>query len=535
MKKLLLINCAALAFAATGCKTTTATSDGNAETGGGGKKRPEKATNAPPNADGTPAQPEISAAAKLKFEDANKFWDDQKKKGGKIDFTAAKQKYAAAAAADDQLAEAIFNEGVISEREGKVKEAVAYYKDALSRKPTLKQAAINLAVIAQNGGDEAGAIAIYEDVQKRYPDDASSRARLAEIYRRKGECEKGVDLAKEALFREPHTLQAYKVLMLCAYEAKQFSMARLVALRASKIDDNDPEIFYTLGQINLLEKEPAKARVQFKKAVEARADFLPAHLQLAKMAMDTEDYTAAEDSLRRILQANGNNPEALVNLGIAYKGLGQFDKALQAYDAAAKIKPDMPEVALGRGFVAGAKGTPEKAIEYFNQYMQMKGGQVDDKHPVREAIKDQQAIIQKREDDKKAAEEAAKMEAEAKKAEDEAAAAEKKQKEEELKKSQQDAKGSAVKDASKGVDTGEAKPEGKDPKGKGGKPDAKGAPKADETKPAADGKPAEEPKKEEPKKEEAKKPPAAKPADKPAEKAAPAKAAPKGDEPADGL
>jgi tetratricopeptide (TPR) repeat protein len=495
-----------------GCATTASSTASRSS--GDEDDRPAPATGKPggtknaggkgaPASEQVATQPQVNGKAKLLFEDANKAYDNQKK-GGKLDYAALAQKYQSAANADERLAEATYNLGVLAERQGKLKDAVGYYKEALSKKPSLKQAAENLAVIAQNQGDEAGAVGIYQDILTRFPDDASSRARLAEIYRRKGECEKGVELAKESLFREPHTLQAYKVLMLCAYEQKQFSMAKLVALRASKIDDNDPEIFFTLGQINLLEKEPAKARVQFKKAVEARPDFLPAHLQLAKMAMDQEDYTSAEESIRRILGANGNNPEALVNLGVAYKGLGQYDKAMAAYDAAQKIKPDMPEIYLNRGFILAVKAQPEKAIEYYKQYVQMKGGDgaLPRNHAVFDAIKDQEAVIAHREEDKKAAEEAAKMEAEAKKAEDAAKAEEKKQKEEELKKTQAEAKGNVSKDAAKGADTGEPKSEGKE-----------------KAKPPDD--PKKAPKKAEPVK--------------PAPAPVPAKAAPKNDEPSDAL
>jgi Tfp pilus assembly protein PilF len=88
-------------------------------------------------------------------------------------------------------------------------------------------------------------------------------------------------------------------MMLVHLEQKQYSLARLIALRASKLDDSDPELFQALGIINLAEKEPAKARVQFKKAVEVRPDFLPAHYELARMAFAQEDYQRREH-LRRI-------------------------------------------------------------------------------------------------------------------------------------------------------------------------------------------------------------------------------------------
>ncbi len=402
--------------------------------------------------------PAINPKAKLMFEDTVKTYEGQVK-AGKVDLAQMDERWKHVAEADDNLAEAVYNRGVIAEKQGKTMDAIAFYKEALQRKPSLKQARENLGVIAQNQGNEDEAAKIYESILQAYPDDASSRARLAEIARRKGDGEKALQLAKEALFRDPKTLQAYKTMMLVNFEQKQFSMARLCALRATKIQENDPEIFFTLGLINLAEKEPAKARVQFKNAINARPDFLPAHLELEKMAMSQEDYAGAEESIRQILRANGKNAEALVDLGVALKGMGQFDKALEAYDAAQKINANIPAIYFNRGLHrchlrrrGGPNGRPEKAIELFKAYISMAGGgtSLPADHGVFKAMKAEEAVIQRREEDKKAAEEAAKMEAEMKKQEDAAKAAETQQKDADLKKTQGDAKGQPAADPGKG-------------------------------------------------------------------------------------
>jgi len=476
------------AIAVTGCTTTGSNTVGSDKVGG-----PRVAANKDGSQQGE-VVPQISNKAKLLFEDALKQYEQQKKIKN-VDYVGLEKKFRAAADADPNLAEATYNLGVLAERQGKTKEAVGYYKEALAKKPTLRQAAENLAVIAQNNGDEASAVRIYTDILTNYPDDASSRARLAEISRRKGDLDKAIELSREALFRDPKTLQAYKTMMQVYFEQKQFSLARLIALRASKLDDSDPEIAYTLGLINLAEKEPAKARVQFKKAVEARPDFLPAHYQLCKMAFEQEDYQGAEEHLRRILQSNGKNAEALLNLGVAYKGMGQLDKAMATYDEVQKISGEMPELYLNRGIIIGLKGDPEKAITLFKTYLARKGeAGVGMDHPVHTLISEQEAAIAKREEDKKIAEEAARMEAEMKKQEAEMAEQERKAKEAEFQKQKNDAKGVS------------------DPKGT----------------PA----PAPEPKKEEPKPEAKKAPPAPAPTPAPAPAPAPAK---KGDEPDDGL
>jgi len=525
MNRLVPLLCAALAA---GCATTK--SQGSGERSGGegptdrGTERRETGTTGPARtgatggtADGvagpTEVIPQINSKAKLAFEDAVKAWEAQKKAGA-YDYVTLERKFKAASEADEQLAEAEYDLGVLAERQGKTQEAVSHYRDALSRRPTLRQAAENLGVIAQNSGDEKKAVEIYTDILTNYPEDAGSRARLGEIYRRKGDNDKAMQLAKEALFRDPKTLQAYKTMMAVHYDNKQYSMARLIALRASRLEANDPEILYILGLINLAEKEPAKARVNFKASAEANKTFLPPRYQLAQMALAQEDYAGAEEHLRAILAANSKNAEAMVNLGVAYKGMGQFDKAMQAYEQAEKLNSALPAITLNKAIIVGLKGEPEKAIAEFKKYIDMKSPPAD--HPVFALIKEQEAVIQKREDDKKAAEEAKKMEEEAKKMEEAAAAEEKKKAEEELQKQQSEAKGKdapkdgkaadpkAPKDDKKGTQgttPGEAPKDAaaKDPKA-APKDDKKAAPAGSTTPPAKKDEKKAEPKKDEKKK-----------------------------------
>jgi tetratricopeptide (TPR) repeat protein len=398
-----LLGLGTAALLATGCTSSTATGPTGPKATPVVKPVQPKAAEPPP----------ISNRAKLLFDDAVKAMEAQKKSKA-VDYPSLERKFKAALEADPNLAEADYNLGVVAERQGKKDEAKGWYQSALKKKPSLRQASENLAIMAQNAGDIPGAVALYQDVLKRYPDDAASRARLAEIYRQTSDHDKAMEFARAALMRDPQNTTALKVMMRSYLDRKQLAMAKLVALRAMKIDDNDPELHHTVGLLLQQEGDADGAMLEFKRALEVRGDYLPSHILLAQMALASENYPGAEAHLRKILQAGGNNAAAHVDLGVALKGQGQYDKAMQEYDEAEKIDPNLAAIYLNRAIILHrAKDAPERALELYKKYIAMAGGEValSAEAPVFGLMKEAEAVVQAKAEAKKAEDQAKQMEA----------------------------------------------------------------------------------------------------------------------------
>jgi tetratricopeptide (TPR) repeat protein len=320
-----------------------------------------------------PADAGPSTHSLLLFEDANKAAQAQAKAP---DNAALERKYEAARQADPRLAEADYNLGVLAERQGKREQAYALYRSALEKKPSLKPAAEALARITAEQGDIPSAMAQYTDIAQKFPDDASSRAALAELYRLSSDHDRAQEWARAALVRDPKSIAAYKVMLRSDIDRKQYALAKLVALRALKIDDKDPEIYVALGEVQLAEGQPDKAVLQFKKALEVKPDDRAALTHLAHLALLDQDYAAAESALKRLADTGGGTAEVQLALGVAYKGLGQTDKALAAYDLAEKLNPRLAAVYLDRGIVLQrSKGAPDRALEQYKRYVELLGGE----------------------------------------------------------------------------------------------------------------------------------------------------------------
>jgi tetratricopeptide (TPR) repeat protein len=313
--------------------------------------------------------------AMLLFEDATKAAEAQAKSGQR-DEAALERRFQAVQQADPTFAEADYNLGVLAERQGKRDQAFTYYRSALQKKPSLKPAAEGLARLTRAQGDIASALAQWNDVARAFPDDAESRAQLAELYRLSSDHDRAQEMARQALIRDPKNLDAYKTLLRSNLDRKQFAMAELVGVRALKISTTDPDLFLAIGDVQLAKGAVDKAAAQYQKALEANASFVPARLALARLALKDEDFAAAEKHLSRAVADGGGTAEVHLDLGVAYRGLGQPDKALAEYDAAEKLQPKLAAVYLNRGIVLQRyKDAPDKSLELYKQYVALSGGE----------------------------------------------------------------------------------------------------------------------------------------------------------------
>jgi tetratricopeptide (TPR) repeat protein len=356
-------------------------------TSSGGKKATQPSATAPgpktatadkgakPTSPDQPETPRMSARAERLFSEAVSALEDQKKLKVPIDWQALEPKWRAVIEAEE-VPEAYYNLGVILEQERRPADAKAAYARALALKPSLRQAALNLAVMSESDGDPRAAASAYLDLLRRFPDDSGARARLATLYRNSGQNDEAWRLAREALMRDPNALAAYKVMMRVALDRRNTDLAELIALRAQKIDQNDSEITFFVGQIRSKQDDENGAVAQYKKALAQRADFIPARYELLRVALKKQLWESVVEEAKAILQVDSSDARVHLALGIAYRYLNQADKALEEYNQAEKLAGGkLSDVYLARGvFYMKLKNVCEPAIADFKQYVSMERG-----------------------------------------------------------------------------------------------------------------------------------------------------------------
>jgi len=316
----------------------------------------------------------IPARAQRLFGEALEALDDQKALKVPIDWRLMEKKWRAVTDAG-AVAEAHLNLGVALDAQGKEIEAKAEYERALALKPTLRQARVNLAVIVERGGDVRAASAAYGEILRDYPEDAMARERLAALYREGGQLDDAWRLAREALLRDPRAVGAYKTMIRIAISRKDFDVAKLIALRAQKLDERDAGVAYLMGEVLDRMGDEAGAAAEWQKVLELAPGHLPARYGLLEQAVRKEAWPKVAEHAQSILSAEPKNAELTLLRGISLRHADKLEEALAAYDKAEDLSGgSLPEVYLARGILLMRdRGECEPALAQFDRYQKTVG------------------------------------------------------------------------------------------------------------------------------------------------------------------
>jgi tetratricopeptide (TPR) repeat protein len=147
---------------------------------------------------------------------------------------------------------------------------------------------------------------------------------------------------------------------------------------------NDPLVWVGMGHIELLEGKKDAARQRFEAAItnstekKKRENVENVNVLNAIGRANADgpstvgDPAYAIEKLKRALQIDPNNVDALINLGINYLKLGS-DHGGDAYEAftnALKIQPNNARAKYRLGKIFQSQGNTEKFLEYYNQAVQ---------------------------------------------------------------------------------------------------------------------------------------------------------------------
>jgi predicted O-linked N-acetylglucosamine transferase (SPINDLY family) len=274
-------------------------------------------------------------------------------------------------------------EGLAAHRAGRLEQAEACYRRALTAAPEQPDALHLLAVLALHRGraDEAQVLArratIVAPTQPTFwstlgvaeqtlgqldesvrslrravdlaPDYAEGWANLAITFAKLGRAPDEASALERLTALDPAHGRAWGRRGVLAFEAGAFEEAEARFARAVAFLPDDAEAWCSLGLAQLHLGRFAEAEAAQRRAIALNPDFVTAQNNLGNVLVARMRWAEAMPVLERVVQIAPDHELGWTNLGFALNGLERFKEACAAFERALALRPEMPLTLIGLG------------------------------------------------------------------------------------------------------------------------------------------------------------------------------------------
>ncbi|MDQ3179690.1 MAG: tetratricopeptide repeat protein, partial [Acidobacteriota bacterium] len=227
-----------------------------------------------------------------------------------------------------------------------------------------------------DGESRANAIKNYEKALQIDKDLTEIYAPLGILYYKQGEIAKAEGYLTKALETSPNDVETQYFLGLIRYQQNNYKESEKAFKQAikvyessndfDKLSENIAEAHFYLGEIYGKLDQPDDALVEYQKARKLNPKYVRAWFETGTINYNRGNYTEAVNAFKEVTRLKNDNWEGYVNLGDAYRKLGNWGEAEGVYRIAALFIKDDAELYSSYGFVLGAQNKWDGAITKLN-------------------------------------------------------------------------------------------------------------------------------------------------------------------------
>lgn len=201
----------------------------------------------------------------------------------------------------------------------------------------------NLAVVHSAHGREKKAIDIFEELYAESPDQPRYALALAKSLSKVGNAGRAKQIVEALEERGLRTAVGELIIAAGLFQEGQVDLAFARLRECEQRYPPSPGLFVMIGNLCLARKQWHEAARAFEKAAALDDDSPHAHTGLAQATLKLSNFpTAAEHALRAI-GLLFFNPLAHYILGMAFRGMGEIDRAIRSLEIALEQKPQFDE------------------------------------------------------------------------------------------------------------------------------------------------------------------------------------------------
>ncbi|HVM60213.1 MAG TPA: tetratricopeptide repeat protein [Verrucomicrobiae bacterium] len=284
------------------------------------------------------------------------------------------------------FAEARHNLGAAYQGMNQRQKAIEEFEQALRMKPDFAESHRELGVCLMDEGRLQEAIGHYEQAIRLKPDWARAHYNLAVALKRTGRIDGAIQEYRQVLRLKPDSGETHNNLGVVLMGQGRLKEAIQEYERALQITPTNAEGHYNLGIALVREGKIRDAIGQYDQAVRFDPNFTEAYLMLGNALLLTDDGREAADYYQQALRIKPDYAEAHCGLGKALLNSGDTAEAVAQFQQALRIKPDYAEAHNDLGGALLNSGDVAGAIEHLQRALQIEPGSVDTRYNLGAAL-----------------------------------------------------------------------------------------------------------------------------------------------------
>jgi tetratricopeptide (TPR) repeat protein len=256
--------------------------------------------------------------------------------------------------------------GLLESRQEHFKEAVPFYRRALTLNPSVPGLRLNLALALFKGGQLEDAIPEFEILRKEAPANSPEQQRatilIGMAYYGLAEYVKAAPYLKEAADAEPNNLPLLLALEHSYLWSNQFKYVLDVYHQILSLNPDSAEADMVAGEALDQLKDNGGATEMFRAAVKADPKLPNAHFGLGYLLWTQRQYAEAAREFQAELDNDPRHVQSMLYLADADIQMNRLDEAEPLLKETLKLDMSLPLAHLDLGIVASEGGHNEDAL-----------------------------------------------------------------------------------------------------------------------------------------------------------------------------
>ncbi|NND58907.1 MAG: tetratricopeptide repeat protein, partial [Gammaproteobacteria bacterium] len=232
----------------------------------------------------------------------------------------------------DSSAMESFDQALALHQQGKIREAVALYRQALDANPKDHRAMHWMGVAAYQLRDVPNAQGWFQQALAEAPDNPDYHLSFGRLLQETGRPLQAVDAFREVLKRAPNHQQARYRLALVLHRIGDHDEALELYQALLAEHPDDPALLVNMGALLNLVGRSVDAVPLYERAIALQPDMAAAHGNLGNALAELRRYDEAIPAFARSLELQPGQPKIHANLGSCELVRGNLDAAVAGFE-----------------------------------------------------------------------------------------------------------------------------------------------------------------------------------------------------------